>query len=473
MPQRPNRKSPVPSSNPDPSSLLPTGPKPLRPAPISTGRSPIATLSLLAAATLLGTAACAGPVPGPAATPAASAVPHGYVAGAAEVAEPQLHLATVDAAGNLDLLDLLGGTSAPVTTLDDVSDVSTDGRFVFAAAAAAGTVTIVDSGAWTVDHDDHQHYYRAEPVIVGTVTGSGPGVVSGGGTLTTVRFADSGTGIILDTGGLGEGDVTEVGRIDGDPGAGVLVPFGEQIISGRSDAPGGAASGIDAVQVLDGSGAPVAGASADCVDLSGTITTAVGVVFGCADGALLATAGADADADAAEAVTFEHIPYPPGVAAADRALEFRNRTGRPSVAAVAGERGAWLLDTRERRWSMLETDTPLLQVTAVDDSAEHVVALARDGRVLVLDAATGRTLAATEPLLPATLAIDRARAEIGAAPGETPLLDGVELTVDASRAYLNAPADGLVYEIDYADAARVARTFPLAGQPRFLVETGL
>jgi len=425
---------------------------------------------MLAVTTLLGTAACASHAGTPVATPAPSAVPHGYVAGAAEMAEPQLHLATVNAAGDLALLDLLDGTSSPVATVDEVSGLATDGRFLFAAAAGRGTVTIVDSGAWTVDHEDHQHYYRAEPAVVGTVTdsgsdsgsGGGPGVAAGGGTLTTVRFAGSGAGLILDTGDLAEGTVTELARIEGEPGAGVLVPVGDSVLAGRRDAPGSAANGAAAVRVLDSLGTPVAGATADCAELSGTITTRVGTVFGCADGALLATVGAGAGADAG--ITFERIPYPDGVPAADRALQFANRAGRPTVAAVAGATGAWLLDTRARSWSRLATDTPLLQVAAVDDSAGHVVALAADGRVLVLEAATGSTLAATEPLLPATLA--------AAAAGSAGLLDGVELTVDAGRAYLNAPAEGLVYEIDFADSARIARSFPIDGEPRFLAGTG-
>ena len=412
---------------------------------------------LLAAVTLIGTAACASPAADPA--PSASAVPHGYVAGAAEMAEPQLHLATVNAAGDLALLDLLDGSSTPAGTLDQVSDVSTDGRYLFAASAAAGTVTVVDTGVWTVDHEDHQHYYRAEPAELGAVTGVGAGVAAGGGSLSTVRFADAGTGVILDHQALGDGEITELGRIDGEPGAGVLVPFGDQVIDGRTDAPGSA--GQAALRVFDATGQPVAGATADCAELSGTITTRVGVVFGCADGAVLASSTADAP------ISFERIPYPDGVTAADRALQFGNRAGRPTVAAVAGESGAWLLDTRERSWLTLTTETPLWQVVAVDDADAHVVALARDGRVLVLDAATGGTVAATEPLLGATLAAAAADPA-----GADALLAGVELTVDANRAYLNAPTDGLVYEIDFADSARIARTFPVDGEPRFLAETG-
>jgi hypothetical protein len=417
--------------------------------------------TLLAAATLLGTAACAGGAADPVATPSTSAVPHGFVAGAEEMPEPQLHLATVNAAGDLTLLDLLDGSSTSAGILDGVSNVSTDGRYLFASAGAAGTVTIVDTGVWTVDHEDHQHYYRAEPAAVGVVTDEGDGVVAAGGSLATVRFADSGTGIILDHDALGDGSITELGRVDGAPGPGVLVPFGDRVIAGQTDAPGRA--GTAALQVLDAGGDPVSGATADCAELSGTITTRVGVVFGCADGAVLATTGTEADAP----IAFESIPYPEGIAAADRALAFANRAGRPTVAAAAGDTGAWLLDTRELAWTRLTTDTPLWQVAAVDDSDAHVVALAEDGRVLVLDPITGATLAATEPLLGSTLAAAAADPA-----GATALLAGVELTVDANRAYLNAPVDGQVFEIDFADNARIARTFPIDGEPRFLAETG-
>jgi hypothetical protein len=118
-----------------------------------------------------------------------------------------------------------------------------------------------------------------------------------------------------------------------------------------------------------------------------------------------------------------------------------------------------MLDTRERAWTRMPTDTPLLAVAAADDTGGNVVALASDGRFLTLDGETGATRAATEPLLTATVA-------------DATLLAGVELTVDASRAYLNAAAEGVVFEIDYADGARIARSFEVPASPLFFVETG-
>jgi hypothetical protein len=376
--------------------------------------------------------------------------PHGYVEGASEATEPQVHAATIDAGGELALLDLLSGESAVVAQLDDTTSVSTDGRYVFA-SSRSGTLSIVDTGVWTVDHEDHSHYYRASPSEVGVVEGSGDATVHTSGALTGVWFAESGEGVVLDHNALGDGEIVQLARIDGDPHAGALVPLGGNVIATEAGADGAST----ALQVVTANGERIDGASAACTGFSGSITTPVGAVFGCSDGAVLATVGSD------EAVVFERIPFPAGAAlsGATAATDFGARTGRPSVAALAGTTGAWLLDTRERTWTLLPTEVPLLQVDAADDRDGNVVALAADGRILVLDPLTGATVSATAPLLAASVA-------------DAELLAGVELTVDTARAYINAPAEGLVYEIDYADGARVAREFPIPGSPLFLAETG-
>jgi len=392
----------------------------------------------IAALAVLGLAACASPQ---AADAPAASTPHGYVEGATESTEPQLHLATVDGDGRLALLDLLSESSSDITTLADTTDIGTDGRFVFASSPEG--LTIVDSGVWTVDHEDHSHYYRAEPAVVGTVRGSGPATVVGGVSRTALWFGDTGTGVVLDTDALGTGSIVELARIDGEPHDGAIVPVGEQLLVTGADG---------TVRVHDADGEPLQ-TVADCAGFAGTISTRVGTVFGCADGALLATATDEGT------IVFETVAYPAGVTAEQRATAFRGRPGRPSVAAVAGTTGAWLLDTRERTWTLLATESPLLLVAAADDRDGNVVALASDGRMVVLDPVSGATVAATGPLLAASVA-------------DPALLAGVELTVDATRAYINAPAEGLVYEIDYADGARVARTFETAGSPLLLAETG-
>lgn len=355
----------------------------------------------------------------------AEPTPHGYVEGAAEASEPQLHLAAVGADGSLTLIDLLDEQQKTIGVMDVAADVSTNGRYVFAATNTG--VTIADSGVWTVDHEDHFHYYRAEPRIIGTVAGDGVAQVASDTLATTVSFANE--TVVLDSEKLGEGEIVELARIASD---GMAAPLGEAVVVAHD----GELRSYD----LDGTATGTAHA---CDDPAGTITTRVGVVIGCTAGAVLYTGD------------FELVAYPRGTAASDRAVEFDNRAGRPTVAAVAGTAGYWLLDTRERTWSRVDSPE-LREVAAVDDREGHVVAIAADGRLLVFDA-SGEQVAATDRL-DATEPLN-ATEQLGAT--------GV-LTIDATRAYVNA--SGVVYEIDFADGARIAREFAI--DAAFVVETG-
>lgn len=398
------------------------------------------------------TTACAG---GPAATPAEDpSAPagdtHGAVAGAEEVAEPQLGLTAVDPSGAVRHLDLLDETVSALGTVGRPSAVSTDGRYVFARTPAG--VEVVDSGRWTWDHVDHFHHYRAEPRLLGAVPGEGEAAVattnlstSGG---TGVFFAGSGEAVLLDTEALSRGEISERFRLRTTPHAGLVVPVGSYAL---------------VTQAEDGVAASVVGRTADgsptgleerCVAASGTITTRVGAVVGCRDGALLARVEDDR-------LTVERIPYPDGTSAPP-ATSFANREGRPTVAGLAGTEGTdgvWLLDTREQSWRLLRSPEPLVAVSAVDDREEHVLALSARGRLLVLDGsegAAGGVLARTDVLAARSLAAAR-----------TPVL-----VVDAQRAYLAAPVEGRVHEIDFADDARVARTFDQLGERALVVGTG-
>ncbi|KQM16103.1 hypothetical protein ASF83_09445 [Plantibacter sp. Leaf171] len=420
------------------------------------GPGPARTALALGALALTLTA-CAPPG-GASPTPTATgeARGHGYVEGASELPEPQLHLATADQAGTVELTDLLSEERTTIVELGPLAALTGDGRFVAAHSEPAGTVTIIDTGVWTVDHEDHQHYYRAEPRVVGEVEGDGPADVIAGSTTTAVRFAGSGETVLLDTAALGAGDIAESGRIESSPGApGLAVPIGETVIA--TDGSGKLrVHGTDG-ELLDPASTSVAAADvvlAGCTEPAGSIATNVGVVIGCAEGALLAVVDrSSSDPDPVPA--FEAIPYPQAVAADERATSFHARPGRPTVAAVAGTSGAWLLDTRERRWALLPTPTPLRLVTAVDDRDQHVVGLTTTGDLLVLDGATGAVTGSATALA-----------------GAPDLAAGVQLEVDQNRAYLNLPSSRTVVEIDYGDAARIARTFTFDTPPAFFAETG-
>ena len=397
------------------------------------------TLAGIVAGLTLAATGCgnAGPADDPDADPGRD---HGAVDGAQEVAEPQLHLTTIDADGAVGQLDLIEGGSAELGRIGRPSAVDSDGRYLF--ATTADGVEIVDSGMWTWDHGDHFHYYRAEPKLLGTVEGDGEATVATGPLSTAgstgLFFAGSGEAILLDNKALADGEVRELFRVDREPHRGLVAPLGDgALVTVAED---GEVSGLT-YHDADGE---VVGAQIPCDRASGTITTRVGVVVGCADGAVLAT-----ESDGRP--RFERVGYP---TSAPRAMSFEGRKSRPTVAGLSGTTGIWLLDTRERSWTHLDAGAPLRQVVAADDDEGHVLALDIAGRVRVFAAESGRQLATTEPLVD----LD------GAA--------GVDLVVDQERAYLNVPAEGVVHEIDYADGARIARTLETPTAPVFFSETG-
>ena len=372
---------------------------------------------------------------------------HGAVAGAAEVAEPPLGLTSIAADGAVTHLDLLDESVSDWGQIAPPTALATDGRYLF--ADTADGVEVVDSGLWTWDHGDHFHYYRAASALLGVIPGDGTATVAttnlstiGG---TGISFAGSGDAVLLDTEALSKGEVTELFRIGREPHDGLVVPVGGfALVTEGTDGAGTSVVGYTAKGERTGLEEP-------CLSPAGTVTTRVGAVIGCQDGALLAQATDDG-------LQVERIAYPAD-ATAPPASSFDNREGRPTVAGLAGSDGTdgiWMLDTRERAWSLLPAPTPLVQVTAVDDEDGHLLALAQDGRVLVLSDVDGSVLAETAPLVAESLAA-------GAMP---------TLIADQQRAYLSAPTEKRLYEIDYADGARIARTFDTDAAPAFVAETG-
>ncbi|KQO46276.1 MULTISPECIES: hypothetical protein [unclassified Frigoribacterium] len=420
-------------------------------------RSPLLSTCLLGALALGLTACSTGTAPGGDGADRESSTDssdttgegHGAVSGAEELAEPRLGLTTIDPEGTVAHLDLLDESVVELGSIEAPTAVETDGRYLFAETSRG--LEIVDSGVWTWDHVDHFHYYRADPRLLGTVEGDGPVTVATTNLSTSgstgVHFAGSGDAVLLDTEALSRGELRERFRLDGEPGAGLVVPVGSYalVTEGRGEATtlvGHTADGDET------------GLREACPDASGTITTRVGAVVGCSDGALLATVDDDE-------LVVEHIPYPAGTVlssggTAAPATAFDNREGRPTVAGLAGSEGVWLLDTRARAWTLLAAPTPLVTVTAVDDADQRLLALAQDGRVLVLDGTTGQVVAETAPLVADSLAA-----------GRTPTL-----IADQQRAYLSAPVEGRLYEIDPADGARIARSFDTTTEPAFVAETG-
>lgn len=358
----------------------------------------------------------------------AASTPHGYVQGAEEMPEPQSRLLLAgDRAGAVRLLDLLTGKVAPVADVEKVESVTGDGRFAYLTTATGG-LRVIDTGAWTVDHGDHVHYYRAAARDLGTRRGRPPYTVAGDAAGTAVRSSD-GTVRLLDRARMEKGELAETAGFTAD----AAVPYAEHVIVARG--------GEVRLMTRAGEPGPAIGA---CEEAAGTAVTRRGVIIGCAGGALLVTE----DDGAFESV---RIPYPRVPSEDRRATEFRHRPGSTILAAKAGDEGVWVLDVTARTWRRLRTG-PAVAVNAAGDGMP-VLVLTGDGMLHAYDPGSGKEQARTALL-------------------RTPPTGAPAVEVDAARAYVNDPAGRTVHEIDYNDGLRHARTFEPGFAPAHMTETG-
>ncbi|MFE4670596.1 hypothetical protein ACFRI7_37180 [Streptomyces sp. NPDC056716] len=372
-------------------------------------------------------------------TSSASITPHGYVEGAQEAAEQQARLLLNDpGGGDTRVLDLVTGEVHETAPVTDAVRIGTDGRFGY--LHTARTTHVLDGGAWTVDHGDHVHYYRAPIQDVGELPADHTAQVRGDATVTVVTDA-AGRAALYERAAL---EAAGIGDARALPGTytGALVPYAEHLVGLAADA-GGAARLV----VLDREGARVVAPDAECAAPRGDAVTGRGVVLGCADGALLI--------DERDGVfTVEEIPYGAEVPEGERAGGFRGRPGSDTLTAPAGDDAVWVLDVGERTWTRVETGPVLAANTAGEGSP--LLVLESDGTLRGYDIGTGEQIARTEPLL---------TGEQGA--GAAPVID-----VDRSRAYVNDPYGKRVFEIDYNDSLRIARSFDLDIEPHLMAETG-
>ncbi|WP_171109294.1 MULTISPECIES: PQQ-binding-like beta-propeller repeat protein [Streptomyces] len=374
----------------------------------------------------------------PQATVSASA-PHGYVEGAQEKAEQQSRLLLNDpVTGDTRVLDLITGKTHKVSRTTGTTELTTDGRFGY--FHTAGSTRVLDSGAWMVDHGDHVHYYRAAIRDVGRLP-AGPGTHVRSDAAVTAVTDEDGRARIYRRAGLEKGKVGSARTLPGTH-AGAVVPYAEHLLGVTDDGK---------VAVYDREGKRAASPDARCEEVRADAVTRRGVVLGCADGALLVR-------EADGTFTAEKIPYGSDAPEAERATTFRHRPGSDTLTAPAGDRAVWVLHVSERTWTRVRTGPVVSANTAGEGSV--LIVLETDGALHGYDITTGKQVSRTKPLLTGA-------PETGTDGNAEPVIE-----VDRSRAYLNDPKGKRVYEIDYNDNLRIARTFDLDIEPALMVETG-
>ncbi|MGW6007999.1 hypothetical protein [Streptomyces sp. NPDC055210] len=378
------------------------------------------------------------------ARPAASSsspTAHGYVEGAKEAAEQQSRLILNDPAdGDSRVLDLITGKVHKTAGIEGANRLGTDGRFGYL-QTSDGT-HVLDSGAWTVDHGDHVHYYSAAIRNVGEFPVNRRAQVRSDVVVTAVTDT-AGKSVLYDRSKLEKGEIASSRTLPGTY-TGAVVPFEEHLLAFADEG--------DAAQlvVLDRKGKRVASPDAECETPRGDAVTRRGVVLGCADGALLVRAEDGA-------FSAEKIPYSGDVPTKERATSFRQRPGSDTLTAPAGDDAVWVLDVTEQTWTRVDTGSVVAASTAGEGSP--LLVLESDGSLHGYDIATGKHIARTERLL------------TGKKPAGTDDSAPV-IEVDRSRAYVNDAQGKKVYEIDYNDDLRVARSFDLDIEPVLMAETG-
>ncbi|UXA17588.1 zinc ABC transporter permease AztB [Mycobacterium sp. SMC-4] len=384
----------------------------------------------VAAASLCLLAGCAGGDTSPEAQePAGTDGDEVVVEGAREVDGALTRLVLVDPeTGDTAVYDAVDEAETSVGSFGPVESIAGDGRFAY--LRTGQNTTIVDAGAWTFDHGDHYHYFASDIGEVGTLDAP---VTSVGASNSTVAV-HTGDGVeLLDREKLGQRSVEAPANLSVGDDVAAVVPYGSRLVT---------VSQTGRMQVVDDAGATdIAG---ECPDPSWSQPTRRAVVFGCATGAVRVTGGSGD-------LTVTAMPFPAD-APPQRPQQLDHRD-RADVFAGLSDGTVWVLDSRQRAWTVIPVPDAVATNTAGDGT---VLVLHRDGTLSSHDVNT-RTETTRVALF----------AEAIPTAGPQPVID-----IDSDRAYINNAGAREVYEVDYGDDLRLARTLSTEVSPGLMVETG-
>ncbi|CDQ47146.1 zinc ABC transporter permease AztB [Mycolicibacterium neoaurum] len=349
--------------------------------------------------------------------------------GAREADGPLTKLVLVDPpTGEVSVYDAVDETETRIGTYGPVDTVAGDGRFAYLRTGAR--TTVIDSGAWTFDHGDHYHYFTSSPAQVATLDLPVASVTSSNSTVA-VRSETGATELLMRE-RLGQKSVQR-SPLTPPADAALVAPYGSRVVTVTADG---------RIWVTDAAGSAVV--PGECRQASWAVPTRRAVLFGCDTGAIRVTGGE-------KNLTVTAAPYPAD-APARRPTRMHHRARADVVAGVA-DGTVWMLDSRQRSWTVLPIADAVAANTAGDGT---ILVLHRDGALSAHDALTrtetARTALFGNPVPPS---------------GFQPVIE-----IDSDRAYVNDAAARAVYEIDYADGLRIARTLRTDVSPGLMVEAG-
>ncbi|WP_152648066.1 hypothetical protein [Demequina sediminicola] len=287
---------------------------------------------------------------------------------------------TVAHEGGVTVLELTEGTLEPIAELsvDGTfrANAGADGRYVYLADSEAGTVSILDAGAYGEPHGEHYHYYVAEPTFLDEqLSGANPVHVVGHDGQVAVFYDDSGAIDILDEASLATGTASVSQQATEHPHHGVAVALeGGAIWTEAAEGESLPAS----VRQADAAGETVVLHEDICPGLHGETSIGDVVYFGCNESvAVIDTADH----------TSTSIPYPAD-AGEGRIGSFY---GTESVLAAPWDDDTIvLLDTTTEGFTFVDVDGTISTVSR--GAHDEVLVLTTDGTLTVIDE-DGDTLA--------------------------------------------------------------------------------
>jgi hypothetical protein len=224
-----------------------------------------------------------------------------------------------------------------------------------------------------------------------------------------------------------------VTTIDSGSSTALAVPYAKHLLVAVGDARDRPANRIVA---MDDAGRETGALSVPCRAPRDAVVLRAGAVIACEDSVVRVKL--DRDALAAEVLDSPVTPI--------ARTGFGHRP-RSNEAAVADRTGIWSVHATKLTVQHLGAGGRDLVAAASPADDSTVLALDAAGTVLSYDLASGRKLA------------------------EAPLR-ATTLTLDLYRAYAAGPRAGVIYELDYHDGLRTARTLRASQQPDLVVEVG-
>lgn len=357
-------------------------------------------------------------------------------AGSTETEGPEPRLVIADAhSGRIEVIDLATEESVHTFDVGNPSSITTiNGRYIV--ATDDDEAHVLDPGSWSIDHGDHSHSYTKDPTEIGDLNGDRPAHVIAGDRKVAVFFDGAGTADVVDFHSLSTGESAIATTIESEPHHGIAVPLADHFLVST----GGTEENLPTnLELRDGAGAVVRPLDGQCPELHGEAAFSNYVVVACDDGVLKVDAAAD--------FATTKFPYPPSVTPDNRAWSFAEGS-RGSLVAAPTATGVLVLDTKSGEWVDARTTDEALSAGVASDG-KTVFSVQRDGTFRVFDAVTG--------------------AAISSAPVAGIYAEDADpapsIEVSGTRAYVSDPASNSVFEIDYRDGGRVARTFDLDFTP--------